>query len=451
MVCKRFYLGTILRAILLGAGFFLLFYLWYSAGSIILAALLGVFILYLIFDLIRYVNVTNRELSRFFDAIRYEDFSQTFHRQFPDSSFKELYNSINTVIASFRETRAESEAQRRYLQTIVRHIPVGILSFDATGKVELANHAVKRILDIPYITHLGQLNRIDSILAERLRAIPQGQQELVKVQVNGDVLQLSLYATEFKLQNTLYKLVSLQNIGAELEAKEVEAWQNMIRVLAHEILNSVTPISSLAGTVQDTIPLLKKSMDNGSRLLSEELTDIEVASGTIKKRSDGLLRFVNAYRDLARIPQPEFELCSVQELMSDITQLLSNQIEQVGVILNIDVNPESLRVSADPELVEQILLNLVKNAIQAMDSQDEKRIELRGSLDARGHVIIEVEDSGPGISAELQEKVFVPFFSTKKEGSGIGLSFSRQVMQRHGGSIRLHSEEGKGTTARLHF
>jgi len=451
MVSRRFYLGVIFRIVALTGVLCLAFFAWFSLESWILTALIAGVAGVLTYDVIRYVNITNREISRFFDAIRYQDFSQTFRKPYSDQSFDELYDSLNSVISAFRETRAETQTQYRHLQTIVRHIPVGLLSFDNRGRVELANHALKRTLNIPYITHLDQLERIDPALPEALRTVPQNQRELIKVRSNTDVLQLSLYATEFKLQNTMYKLVSLQNIGAELEAKEVEAWQNMIRVLAHEILNSVTPISSLAGTMQDTIPHLKDAAGVETGSLSEDLTDIETASRTIKKRSDGLLRFVNAYRDLARIPQPEFELCSVQALFEETVQLLSHQIQESNVSLEISVEPETLRVSLDPELIEQVLLNLVKNAVQAMKGREERCIWLRGSLDSRGHVILEVEDTGSGISPEMQEKVFVPFFSTKKEGSGIGLSFSRQVMQRHDGTIRLQSEVGKGTTVRLHF
>jgi len=452
MVYKRFTVGIIYRVGVIAACCLLSVYLWETTGSVLLIVIVFLLVCVLTYNLIRYSLVTNRELARFFDAIRYEDFSQTFRKPFSDARFSDLYNAMNSVIDVFKTTRAEKEVQYRYLQTIVRHIPVGLLSFDSNGKVEISNHALKRLLDIPYVTHLGLLAQIDPDLPDILRNLRTNEQQLIKVRVNEEILQLSLYATEFKLKNSLYKLVSLQNIGAELEAKEVEAWQYMIRVLAHEILNSVTPISSLAGTVQDTIPILKENVaEKTASALTEGLNDIEAASGTIKKRSDGLLRFVSAYRNLARIPQPEFKLCSVTNLFEDTVQLLSHQIQEGGIKLTIDVEPVTLRVSADPELIEQVLLNLVKNAVQAIGPKHEGQIKLRGLLDSRGRVILEVEDNGPGLSEEMQEKVFVPFFSTKESGSGIGLSFSRQVMQRHGGTIRLTSEAGAGTTIRLHF
>jgi len=244
-------------------------------------------------------------------------------------------------------------------------------------------------------------------------------------------------------------LVSIQNIQSELEEKEMEAWQNLIRVLTHEIMNSITPISSLASTTADLLPDIRDTAADARH--DEIVDDIHSAIKTIQKRSNGLLQFVDNYRKLTRIPKPNFEIIGVAELIQRVTDLSRKQMENYHIELEIEIEPESLEITADPVLIEQVLINLCKNAIEAVRETDHAQIRVRSQLDARGHVNIHVQDNGPGIKPEVLDKIFIPFFTTKQNGSGIGLSLSRQIMRLHGASIGVKSNAQEGTKFTLRF
>lgn len=451
MTSNKFRLVIIGRVVFLGLILLLFWYLLLRTELYVTTIIVGLIIVYQIVALIRYVEKTNQSLARFFDAIRYEDFSQTFSNPKLGSSFDTLYQEFSKVMDAFKRAREEKEAQFRYLQTVVRHVGVGLLCFNQQGDVEIFNPAAKRLLKINHLKNIASLIEGNAELGERLPGLHSGEKALVKIRNNGEVLQLSLYAANFKIRDEQYTLVSMQNIGGELEEREIEAWQNITRVLAHEIMNSITPISSLASTVQSSLKDFTLPESKGDESLGETLQDIRDALQTIEKRSAGLLRFVNAYRDLARIPKPDFQLLPVQELLTRVRQLMEHRISRAQLSFTTDVQPATLTVTADRELIEQVLINLVTNAIQALDARPDAQIHLRGALDDRGRVLIEVEDNGPGMKPEVLEKIFVPFFTTKQDGTGIGLSFSRQIMHRHKGTIVIRSEVGNGTVAILRF
>jgi signal transduction histidine kinase len=274
---------------------------------------------------------------------------------------------------------------------------------------------------------------------------------LVKVEDENELLHLALYASEFKLRGQKYSLVSIQNIHSELEEREMEAWQKLIRVLTHEIMNSITPIASLTSTVSGLIKDTYRKKIEDNKLRNEHLNDIQQALQTIQKRSQGLLHFVDAYRNLTLIPKPNFQIFLIKELFDRIKKLMQANIEQNSIQFKVNVEPETLELTADPELVEQVLINLLLNAFQAVKGRKSARIELNALLDGRGRIIIQVGDNGPGISKENQEKIFIPFFSTKEEGSGIGLSLSRQIIRLHHGSIGVYSEPDVQTIFTLRF
>ena len=447
----RFRLYVAVRVALLTAtiGAFLLLLL--RTELYVTVALAGVAAVVQAVGLVRYVEETNRALSRFLLSVRYEDFQQSFTGRKLGYSFDELYAAFSEVMADFKKARAAEEANYRYLQTVVQHVGIGLIAFTRDGRVELVNTAAKRILRVQHLKHLHALDAVHPGLSRRLLMMSVGDKELLKFDNGGELLQLVVYATAFKLQGVPYTLVSLQNIGVELEEKEMEAWQNLTRVLAHEIMNSVTPISSLAGTVNG---LLAASGDGagGDRLDPETIEDVRGAMHTIEKRSQGLLHFVDAYRNLARVPRPALQICGVAELFDRIERLFRPKLEEAEVELTLDVSPESLELIADPELVEQILINLVKNAVEALQERPPpRRLRLRAEIDDWGKIVVQVIDNGPGFTPEQIEKAFVPFYTTKPNGSGIGLSFSRQIMRRHGGTLRLHSRPGEKTVFTLRF
>ena len=451
MVFNRFRINCIIRVILVGATSWLFFYLLFRTNLYTALFILGALILYQIYALIYYVEKTNRDLARFFQSIKYEDFSQTFKVEGYGSSFDSLKAAFSEVMNAFRKTRAEKEEHFHYLQTVVQHIGIGLIAFQPDGEVELINTAAKRLLNVANLKNIRSLESLSKPLVEALLRLRSRESALVKVEDENELLHLALYATEFKLRAQKFSLVSIQNIHSELEEKEMEAWQKLIRVLTHEIMNSITPIASLTSTISNLIRNAYGKKVKPKKLDGEALQDVQQALQTIQKRSQGLLHFVDAYRNLTLIPKPNFQIFPIQELFNRIRKLMQVNIEKNSIRFKVNVDPETLELTADPELVEQVLINLMLNAFQAVEGREDAQIELKALLDGRGRIIIQVADNGPGIPKENIEKVFVPFFSTKEGGSGIGLSFSRQILRLHNASIGVHSEPNVQTVFTLRF
>lgn len=448
MLYKRFWLITVARVTLLGGSICLFFFLLFHTAFYATATLCALVVVYQTYALIRYVSRTNVELSRFVRSIEYDDFSQTFTGGKRGASFDELSAAFTAVMNRFRATRAEKEENFRYLQTVVEHVGVGLIAYRANGDVELCNNAAKRLLDVTHVRTVGALESRSRTLVETLRTLRAGERALVRVEAGHEPLQLVLHATEFRARGENITLVSVQNIQGELEEKELEAWQNLIRVLTHEIMNSITPISSLASTAYD---LMGSGRPAPGAPAEEAAGDIRGALETIHKRSQGLLHFVETYRTLTRIPKPRFQAVRVGDLFGRLRSLMTPQVSAKSLQLETSIDPGDLELSADPGLVEEVLINLVTNAVQALAGVPGGVIRVRAFLDGRGKVVIDVSDNGPGITAEQLEKVFVPFYTTKPAGSGIGLSLCRGIMRMHRGTILARSTPGVETVFTLKF
>jgi two-component system nitrogen regulation sensor histidine kinase NtrY len=451
MVYKRFRTNITVRIILLSLFLCLFFYLLFQTELFAALFITAVLCIYQTYSLVHYVETTNRDLSRFFETIQYEDFSQTFKDDGRGNSFSELRAAFNDVCNAFRKARSEKEEHYHYLQTVVQHIGVGLIAFRRDGEVELINTAAKRLLNVPRLKNVKNLEVLSKTLVEKLLQLRSKERALVKVYDNGELLYLALYATEFRLAGQDISLVSIQNIQSELEKTEIEAWQKLIRVLTHEIMNSITPISSLASTMNELIGETFSGMTSDSESDQETLDDIRQAIKTIQKRSQGLLHFVDAYRNLTLIPQPNFQIFPLHELFERVEKLMQANIEEKGIDFEAKVEPKSLELTADPELIEQVLINLLLNALQALEQRQDPQIRLEARLDDRGRILIQVKDNGPGISKENLDKIFIPFFSTKDGGSGIGLSLSRQIMRLHKGTINTLSNPDIQTIFTLRF
>lgn len=451
MIYKRFRIVCTFRIILLGLTLGFFFYLIFRTSLLAITFITGLTVIIQIISLISYVEKTNRDLKRFLEAIKFEDFSQTFTVSGLGSSFDVLKEAFNDVLKKFQLTRAEKEEHYRYLQTVVQHIGIGLISYQSDGKVELINNAAKKILNVPRLKDIQSLESFSKSLVDILLNLKSGEKALVKVEDKDELLQLVLYAAEFSMRGQRYTLVSIQNIQSELEEKEMEAWQNLIRVLTHEIMNSVTPISSLASTANDLLlGLTNKKMKSG-KIGHSTIDDVSSAVNTIQKRSKGLLHFVESYRKLTRIPKPNFEIFPILELFQRVQQLMQSQIHEKNIDFYTRIDPESLELTADPEMMEQVLINLIVNAIQAALPRKKSRIELTSRMDERGRVIIRIADNGAGMTREAMGKIFIPFFTTKKEGTGIGLALARQIMRLHRGSISVQSKPRVETVFTLRF
>jgi len=401
---------------------------------------------YQVVALIHYVEKTEKDLIRFLQAIKYEDFYESFSGG-RSRIAKLLHEEFNRIIQDFRKVRAQREEQYLYLQTIVQHVGIALLTYDDNGEVELFNSTFRRLFKIPHIMNIKRLEIVSSDLYNTLIEIRSSESRQVRVMAHGELMLLSIHATEFRRQGTNYKLVSIQDIRSELEEKELEAWQNLIRVLTHEIRNSITPITSLASTT-DT---LLSDVDSIDPEVKDQLDDAKLAISTIRNRSKGLLRFVEAFRSLYKIPDPIFSKVSVSELLTHIHQMFEKRVEDKNIICDFNCRPAALDIMVDEDLISQVLINLITNAIDSLDETGEGRIWVEARMDQRGRPIIAITDNGRGIEKELTEKIFIPFFTTKKEGSGIGLSLSRQIMRQHKGSIVVESIPGEKTTFFLEF
>lgn len=451
MVFKRFRIQVLIRLLLLALSFFILFYLIDKTRYNVTAVILVIVIITQIIFLIRYVERTNTKLSQFLQSIRHSDFSSTFTDQGLGSNFEDLNRAFTEVIEEFKKHRAEKEEHFQYLQTLVQHVSIGIIAYKRNGKIDIFNNAVKRLLKIRHIRNISELDKVKDDLPETLLGMRSGSRTLVRLFINDEMLQVSIYATEFRMRGEDYILVSLQDISSELDEKEIESWQKLIRVLTHEITNSITPISSLAATVREMLldeeggEVVLKALD------SEDLEGVQGAIDTIQNRSRGLLNFVEVYRNLTRIPKPNFRYFKVTEIFERSENLLKPKMKEMGVVCTNKVFPPDLMVTADPDLIDQVIINLMLNAMDAVKENPEPEISILATLNSSNRIVIDIRDNGSGIKPDILDKIFMPFFTSKKHGSGIGLSLSRQIMHLHKGSISVKSKPGEGTVFTLTF
>lgn len=412
---------------------------------------LGLLILVQVWLLVRYQDRTNKQFLRFLDSIRYDDFTELFMETKEGKKQNELALRLNEVMKKFREVRAEKEANLQYFEVIVQNIGIGIITYKPDGTILLLNNAAKKLLKVGQLRNVQGLQERSPELALVLQELEHGDKVLVPVRQGAEQANLSVHVMELSMLGERIRLASLQNIQKELEEKEMEAWHNLIKVLTHEIMNSVTPIASLSASAYEEISSYTDTAAEEITLLKEELEDVGQCLHTISRRSDGLIRFVNDFRNLTTISMPQIERFNVNDLLQELKTLMREQLAQKRVALKVEVPHENLLLSADRTMVEQVLINLVKNAIEAVQEKPDGEVKLRAYLDERSRISIEVCDNGSGMTQEAMSKIFIPFFTTKKTGSGIGLSLSRQIMRLHKGSIAVQSELGEGTRFILRF
>lgn len=441
----------IIRISAIALTLFLLFQLVNSDSFSLTILLVLALVIVQVIALIRFVDKTNQEIIDFFESIKNNDFTIAKQKTSDDTYGNYLRNQFDMVIKKLKKSRLAKDDRQQYLTTIVQHVGIGLITFNEKGEVQIMNIAAKRLLKIENIKEISELDIISPQLVKSFWELITGGRALITVEIGGEERQLSVYVIELTLGDENFKLVSLQNIRSELEEKEMEAWQKLVRVLTHEIMNSVTPISSLANTVESEIIGYLDNNESEPKIDKEDLEDIHLAVQTIQRRSDGLIRFVNDFRSLTHTPEPKFQMVSVMELFDQISVLLKHEVTSNHIKFIVNVNPQNLALSIDPELIQQVLINLIKNAVQALEDRENKIIELLAYQDEKNNTLFKLKDNGPGIEEEAQTKIFIPFFTTKKSGSGIGLSLSRQIMRQHNASISVKSKVDEGTEFILRF
>ncbi|PLX12845.1 MAG: ATP-binding protein [Marinilabiliales bacterium] len=393
MVFKSFRIQISLRVILLAITLVLVVVLYendaYFVSSVILAIL---FILQLV-SLIRYTEQTNRKLVKLFESIRFTDFTTRFTDNDLGKSFEDLNKEFNLVIDAFNKNKTEKEEHFNYLLTVIQHVSIGILVYKRDGSVDVYNNAVKKLFQISTLRSISDLETVSPELPEVLLNMRSGEKELVKLYIEDELIQLSLNATQFKMRGEEFLLVSFQDINPELEQKEIESWQKLIRVLTHEIMNSITPISSLAATVSDIIQDTRENNPPRKKEDIESLDDVAHAINTIEKRSKGLLNFVEIYRNLTRIPKPTFRYFEVKEMIDRALELLSKNVKECNVKVKSKILPSELKILADPDLIDQVIINLLLNAIDAVKGSENPEISITASVNLNNRVTIEISDN----------------------------------------------------------
>lgn len=448
MAFNDFRFRVAFRVVLIGLTVSLLTYMIGKPNMVFAAGLTALILVGQLVELYRFTSQTNRKLTRFLESVKYSDFISGFaHDNKLGKSFRELNTAFNEVLEAFRKARSEKEEHWQYLNTIVQQVRTGIISFDPEGEVQLMNANAKRFIGQAHLKNINELAEQNPKLYEALMEVQAGKSTLYK---SGSEFLLTIQATELRVRGNTVKLVTLQNIQTELQKQELEAWQNLTRVLRHEIMNSITPISSLTSTLREILDQDMIKKEETYELKNEGAEDLREGLLTIESRSKGLIKFIDAYREYTSLPQPKIKTIRLKDLIEKVAQLMKTELKKTTIQFSHSYQSEYITIQADEEMIEQVLINLVKNAIEAVDQTPGGKVELRGRAEDNV-VMIEVIDNGPGIIPEAIERIFVPFFTTKKTGSGIGLALSRQIMQMHNGSLTVKSELDVRTVFTMKF
>ena len=407
-------------------------------------------IIYQVFELIRFLKQAQEEFKQFIESVHYRDFSRYFNEKHAPSQLETLRKGFNEINSTFKALSTERETQFQNLQKVMELVDTGILSYKIdSGEVVLMNEPLKKLLHLPYMQTIHYLARRDENLYTEVKELQPGHSKITTANTahfDKSAFKVLLSATAFQHEGDKYKLIAFQNVNEALDETESQAWQKLLNVMTHEIMNSVAPISSLAETLKNR---LHETIIKGAS--ADDIEDLEVGVETIKRRSEGLLRFAETYRNLSKINQLNLNTVNVQELFSNLQRLMQPTLDQKKIKLEVLVKDPNLYLQADPNLLDQVLINLLVNAIEAVKENPEPLIILSAYRDDLGKTVIKMADNGRGMSREVQEKVFIPFFTTKKQGSGIGLSLCKQIVMLHRGTINLQSAEGEGTVFTLRF
>jgi len=405
-------------------------------------------IMYQLIDIFRFQKKAQDELNEFVESVHYRDFSRYFDVKHAPIELQPLRKGFNEINTTFKVISKEKETQYQYLQKILELVDTGILSYEEqAGDVVWMNESLKKMMQLPYLKTIHSLERRDPELYKEVLTLKPGISKIASAHFEKTSFKILLSATAFQTEGKIYKLVAFQNVNEALDETESKAWQKLLSVMTHEIMNSVAPISSLADTLKHRLQQSVTSLNDDSG----SLDDLELGIDTIKRRSEGLLKFAETYRNLNKITTLNLKKVYVRELFGNLLQLMQPTLEQKDIELETILKDTDLQLEVDINLIEQVLINLVVNAIEAIKDNPSPKIVLSAYVASNFRSIIKIADNGNGMPPELLDKIFVPFFSTKKNGSGIGLSLCKQIMMLHRGNVQVQSVEGEGTAFLLQF
>jgi two-component system nitrogen regulation sensor histidine kinase NtrY len=447
MIFKRYEWRLVLRVLLLTITITACSVLVVTGNSLYLVISVPL-VVYEVLDLIRFQKKAQDEVSQFVESIHYRDFSRHFDVRKAPNELKPLRKGFNEINTTFKLISRERETQYHYLQKILELVDTGILSYEQeTGETGWLNEAFKNLMGIPYLKTIHSLEKREEVLYKELVKLKPGDAKILTVNRNGQLVKILVTASMLRSDDKIYKLIAFQNVSEALDETESKAWQKLLSVMTHEIMNSVAPISSLADTMKNRL----KSLEIANSGLGGQLEDLELGIDTIKRRSEGLLKFTESYRSLNKITRLDLTKILVRNLFESLNQLMRPSLEKKHIELEIILRDPTLGVEADHNLIEQVMINLLVNAIEAVKERDHPRITLSAEITSNNKTLVKVTDNGMGMPPELQDKIFIPFFSTRKNGSGIGLSLCKQIMLLHKGNILVQSTEGMGSSFILQF
>lgn len=447
MVSKNIYYQLILRIIGIAVSALLAAYLFFNQNYL-LGSMVGFFFIGQAYGLIYYVNQTNRKIAYFFDAIKNEDFTLRFPEKLSVKSLEELNHSLNMLNSMIQDIHLKKQVQEQYYQEILRQADIGIFTINSKGHILYANPTVQNLLNYRPLNHVKQLKQIDPTLYDLFEALEPFESTVYSLGNERGKKELTLKCTPITIEGQKLLLVVVHDIQKELDDKETDSWVKLIRVLTHEIMNTITPITSISESI---LKYFKKGNEISTPAEFGELQIKNTAKGleVIKEQGNDLMSFVQSYRTFLSVPEPDRSLIPAKKILEKVRLLLQEYTNDHPIALELHCEPEHLELYIDEKQLTQVLLNLGKNAQQAIADKEDGRIVIQAGFDPQGKKCITVTDNGPGIPPDLLDEIFVPFFTTKNTGTGIGLSLTKQIMRLHGGAIRVVSNET--TTFTLSF
>lgn len=406
------------------------------------ALLLFLITFYLAYRFVASHRFLVKQMLEFSEAVKYRDFTRRFVVKNTQSTEGKLYQAFNQINEIYKNISIDQALQHQYLNKVINMLDTAILFFHAdTGKVIWVNDAFKSLFQVPHLGNIAGLQRRNADLYEKTMQLKVGKQQMETTNSASGKIKVLLQCSEFETQDGQFRIVVYQNINEAIDETETKAWHKLLRVLTHEIMNSIGPISSLAETLHSRLEQWEGDQD---------IEDLKVGIFTIKRRSEGLLQFAKSYRLINKVDQPQVAEILLVQLFENIYQLLEPTLLQKNIDVDIIIKNTRMVLLADINLVEQVLINLLLNAIEAVKDQEDPYISLTG-IESNGRIQIKIQDNGVGMSPEIQEQIFTPFFTTKKTGTGVGLTLSKQIMLMHNGNLLVDSQEGEGSVFTLQF
>lgn len=449
MASRNFYFQLILRVLLITSTSIALA-ISYVNQWFLATGILAILLVSQTYFLITFINSTNRKIAYFFDAIKNEDFTLRFPERVSIKSFKELNRSLNRVNGLIQEVHLQLQIREQYYQQILKQANIGIMTFNKKGHILFSNPTLEKLLNYKPLNHIKQLAQVDQSLYEIFAKLEPFDRELVQLTNEREKTHLAVKATSMSLDRQSLLLVTVQDIHKELDEKETDSWIRLIRVLNHEIMNTITPITSISESILKYYQI-KDGLAPSEYITEDLVKNTAKGLGVIQEQGRNLMDFVQSYRSFLSLPPPDKTLVPAQKLLDNVKTLMDQQSQNNAIYFEAKADPENLELFIDEKQISQILINLCKNALQSLEGKEKGTIKILSGTNEIGKKFIEVWDNGPGIPEDLIDEIFVPFFTTKNAGTGIGLSLSKQIMHLHGGNIKVRSVPNRETSFLLTF